>query len=45
MPCYNNTSPTYQAADAIKDLEAAIRAAETANQERREELKRQRWSR
>lgn len=45
MPCYNNTSPTYQAADAVKDLEAAIQAAEAANRERREEMKRQTWRR
>lgn len=39
MPCNNVTSPTYQPIDAVKDLEMAIRAAQVANSQRRDEMR------
>lgn len=43
MPCNNNTTPTYQPINAVKDLELAIQAAEAINRERRDEMRRIRW--
>lgn len=39
MPCRNATDPRYQAADAKRDLEAAIAQAQAQNREIREAFK------
>lgn len=39
MPCCNEPSPAYQAADAKRDLEIAIAQAQAQNREVREHFK------